>query len=204
MNNISVRQKHQLRFLDDIYEISFKCSTKTYIWGGLVMDILAGRFLREHKDIDCFTLNLLDCKGDIDDMFKEGGYTTEFSTDIDMFKIHKDGYVAAFNRLEFNGETAMWRHIGNEGTLFFPRIWLEETPRDFYNTHALISGIKFEYCIKAKVELLSPVWKLREKDTEALEYYTKSLVEKNVSLENLLQSVWSENPYWRKIGYKEY
>jgi hypothetical protein len=204
MSILSERQKHQLKFLDDIYEISCVCSTKTYIWGGLVMDALEGRFLREHKDIDCFTLNLLDVKDDMDAMFKERGYATEFSTDIDMFQIHKDGYGAAFNRLEFNDETAMWRHIGNEGTLYFPRIWLEDTPRNFYDTYVYISGIEFEYCIKARVKLLSPIWQLREKDTEASEYYAKLLIEKKVSLESVLRLVWSDNLYWRKRGYTEY
>ncbi len=110
MSNLSERQKQQLQFLDDNYEISCMCSTKTYIWCGLVMDTLEGRFLREHKDIDGFTLNLLDSKGDMDAMFKERGYTTEFLTDIDMFRIHKDGYGTAFNRLEFNYETANNEH----------------------------------------------------------------------------------------------
>jgi hypothetical protein len=179
-------------------------STKTYIWGGLVMDILEGCFLREHKDIDCFTLNLLDVKDGVDAVFKERGYSTEFLTDIDMFQIHKDGCGAAFNRLELNNEIAMWRHIGNEGTLYFPRVWLEDTPRNFYNTHVLISGIEFEYCIKTKVELLSPLWRLREKDTEALEYWARLLNEKNVSPESVLRQIWSENSYWRKKGYTEY
>jgi hypothetical protein len=201
MSNLSDKQKHQLHFLDDIYEISCMCSTKTYIWGGLVMDILECRFLREHKDIDCFTLNLLDFKGDMAAIFKERGYATELSTDIDMFQINKDGYEAAFNRLELNDETAMWRHIGNEGTLYFPRIWLADTPRDFYNTHVYISGIEFEYCIKARVELLSPIWQLREKDIEALEYFTRLLIEKKVNLESVLRTVRSDNPYWRKRGH---
>jgi hypothetical protein len=198
---ISERQKHQLQILSDIYDVSCECSTKTYIWGGLVIDILEGRFLREHRDIDCFTLNLMDCKVDFDTMFKERGYSTEFQTGIDMFQIHKDGCGAAFNRLEYENETAMWRHIGNEGTFYFPRAWLEENPRDFYNIKVLVSGIEFEYCIKARVELLSPVWRLREKDKEVLEYLAILLKGKKVSADSVLERVWSDNPYWRKKGY---
>ncbi len=164
------------------------------------MDILKGRFLREHKDIDCFTLSLLDVKDNMDAMFHNMGYSTEFTAGIDMFKIHKDANTAVFNRLEYDDETAMWRHIGNEGTFFFPRVWLEDTPRSFYNTQVFVSGIEFEYCLKARIELLNPSWQLREKDTQALEYWTGCLQGKNIDPESVLRLVRSDNPYWRKKG----
>ena len=200
---LSERQKLQIQILDDIYDISTKNSTRTYIWGGLVIDILEGSFLREHKDIDCFTLNLLDVKDSMDIMFRERGYATEFISGIDMFNVHKDGCSIGFNRLEYDSEIAMWHHIGNEGTLFFPRVWLENEPRIFYNTRVFISGIEFEYCIKARVDLLDPTWQLREKDTEALKYLTGLLGKKNVSSESVLRMVRSDNPYWGKKRGKE-
>ncbi len=164
------------------------------------MDILKGRFLREHKDIDCFTLNLLDVKDDMDAVFHSMGYTTEFIAGIDMFKIHRGTNTAVINRLEYDGETAMWRHIGNEGTFFFPPAWLEDTPRSFYNTQVFVSGIEFEYCVKARVELLNPSWHLREEDKDALEYWTECLQRKRIDPGSVLRLVRSENPYWTKRG----
>jgi hypothetical protein len=194
----------QLRFLRDIFEISRLCSTKTYVWGGLVMDIMEGRFLREHGDIDCFTLNLLEVKETIDELFVCRGYATEFVPGIDMYKVMNNGCHAVFNRLEIDKDTAMWRHIGDKGTLYFPRVWLKDTPMAFYDTSAYVSGIEFEFAIKAKVELLSPEWHLRETDKIALEYYTNALIQQNISSESVLNQVWSDNLCWREKGYKEY
>jgi hypothetical protein len=200
---LSNTQRHQLQTLKDIGEISGLCSTKTYVWGGLVMDMLEGRFLREHGDIDCFTLNLLDVKEHMDSLFSQRGYETGFTKGIDMYNVQKDGCCVAFNRLELDNEIAMWRHIGDYGTLYFPKAWLSDSPRLFYETSLLISGIEFEYSIKAKVTLLSPEWQLRESDKAALDYYTKALKKHNIASGSVLKKVWSDNPYWRKKGYKE-
>jgi hypothetical protein len=200
---LSNNQRQQLQILKDIFEISLLCSTKTYVWGGMVTDILEGRFLREHGDIDCFTLNLLDVKERMDSLFSQRGYETGFTKGIDMYNVQKDGCRIAFNRLELDNEVAMWRHIGDYGTLYFPKAWLSDSPKPFYETSLLISGIEFEYSIKAKVKLLSPEWQLRESDKVALDYYTKALKEQNIPSESVLKKVWSDNPYWRKKGYKE-
>lgn len=200
---VSERQKIQLQILKDIYEVSCLCSTNTWIWGGLVMDVLEGCFLREHRDIDCFSLNLLNVKHRMDTLFKERGYTTDYLSDFDMFKIDLHGCHAVFNRLEIDKDVAMWRHIGNEGTLFFPAVWLNKTPVSFYNIPALVSGMEFEYVIKAKVKLLSPVWELRKQDNAALEYWIQKLELRDIDTDDLSKQVWSDNPYWRKMGYHD-
>lgn len=200
---LSESQKYQLQLLKDTSEISDLCSTKTYIWGGLVIDIVEGYFLREHHDIDGFTLNLLDVKHKMEMLFQQRGYATSFLNDFDILRVEINGCYAAFNRLEVDNNVAMWRHIGNEGTVYFPCTWLENKPRYFYDIPVLTLGIEFEYSIKAKVKLLSPVWELREKDIKALEYWNKKLSDQNINSENLLRQVRSDNPYWRKKGYKE-
>jgi hypothetical protein len=199
---LSERQKYQIQLLKDIFEISALCSTTTYIWGGLVVDIIEGYFLREHRDIDGFSMNLLDVKNEMERLFQQRGYTTSFLNDFDMLRVEKNGCHAALNRLEVENDVAMWRHIGKEGTVYFPWIWLKNKPRNFYDIPVLISGIEFEYSIKAKVKLLSPVWELREKDNQALEYWKKKVKDQNINAENLLKQIWSDNPYWRKKGYK--
>jgi hypothetical protein len=185
---LSENQHIQLHVLKDIYDISCLCSTKTYVWGGLVIDIMEGRFSREHHDIDCFTLNLLDVKETVNELFVRRSYLTEFVPGIDMYKVKYNGCHTIFNRLEIDDETAMWRHIGNQGTLYFPRCWLKDTPVTFYDTSVYVSGIEFEYAIRTRVELLSPEWHLRETDKIALKYYTYN--KKQIFVANHTRFVW--------------
>jgi len=49
---LSSHNQHYLTFLKDIYEVSNACATVTYIWGGFTIDILEGRFLRKHHDLE--------------------------------------------------------------------------------------------------------------------------------------------------------
>lgn len=128
---LSANNQHYLKFLRDIYEVSLACSTTTYIWGGFTVDIIEGRFLREHHDLDGFTLNLLDVLPDMTALYKSRGYDVGFNEEFDMLGIARDGLRAAFNRLETDGAMMMWRHIGNDGTVYFPPNWLDDTPRDF-------------------------------------------------------------------------
>lgn len=202
--SLSESNRHYAEFLRDIYEVSGVCSTRTYIWGGMTIDILEGRILREHHGIDGFTLNLLDILDDMIVSYKARGYSTEFRDDVDMLRIEKGRLHAAFNRLEIDEEIAMWRHIGDEGTVYFPREWLDDVPRDFYDTKAFISGIEFEYSIKAHPKLLGWEGEPREKDIAARRYLSKILKEKKINPEDVLHRIWSYNPYLRKRGLKEY
>jgi hypothetical protein len=63
--HLSGRQRACVQFLQDIYEVSAALGTRTTIWGGMVVDILCGAFLRDHHDVDGFTLNLLNVKGEM-------------------------------------------------------------------------------------------------------------------------------------------
>lgn len=69
---------------------------------------------------------------------------------------------------------AEWKHIGNDGSVFFPADWLDKTPRDFYGIKVLTSGIRFEYAIKTKVKMLTPEWEvfLMKSDIAAKEAIT--------------------------------
>ena len=100
---LSTNNRHYLEFMQDIYEVSLACSTTTYIWGGFTADIIEGRFLREHHDLDGFTLNLLDVLPDMTALYKSRGYDVEFNNGFDILGISRDGLHAAFNRLETDG-----------------------------------------------------------------------------------------------------
>lgn len=206
MDNINISSKNQgyLEMMRDIFEVSAICKTITYIWGGFVIDILEGNFLREHGDLDGFTENMTGKLDDFMSLYQSKGYETKYIEDIQMLEIRKGEVHASFNCLDIDGSIAMWRHIGKEGIVYFPFEWLDSQPRDFYNTKVYTSGYRFEYAIKTKVEMLTPVWKPREKDRIAIEYLQEILKIENVSPDDIYKWIWSYNPYWFKKGYDEF
>lgn len=203
MNLLETNQRY-LAILKDIVEISQLCATRTYIWAGLVRDILAGEFLRQHSDVDCFTLNLWDVQNKMIELFTQRGYAISSIPEVDFLKIERNGVHAVLNHLEFDDSIATWRHAGKEGTVYFPREWLADTPQKFYDTNVFVSGIEFEYAIKTHPELLNPEWKIRPKDFDAVQWLRRTLAEKQITPETVLKRVWSYNPFWVRKGYLEY
>ena len=190
--------------MQDIYEISALCNTKTYIWGGLTIDIFEEKFLREHRDLDGFIANMVLKLNELTMLYEKKGYQTEYVEDICMFKVKNNEVHASFNSVEFKDDFAVWKHIGNEGAVYFPADWLDQTPRNFYSTFVYTSGIKFEYVIKNNVGMLNPEWQLREQDCAALQYLENAIKKHGLSKEDFLKEVWSFNPYWVKKGYREF
>jgi hypothetical protein len=203
-SDISAGNGHYLGFLRDICEVSGICSTTTYIWGGFTVDILEGRFLREHGDLDGFTLNLLDALPDLRPQYEARGYTTRFRDDIHMLEIHQHGLHASFNALEIDGPTAMWRHIGPEGTVFFPAAWLDDAPRPFYNAFVYLAGVRLDYALKSNVHLVSAEWQPRDCDRDATEHLDRIVAREGLDPDDFLKEIWSYNPFWVKRGYPEY
>jgi hypothetical protein len=193
-----------ISILQDIYEISESCSTRTYIWGGMVPDLVQGHLLREHHDIDGFTMDLLEKRAALTECYQARGYIVTFIEEFDMVRIDRDGFHAAFNRLEIHEESAMWHHIGSKGTVYFPKIWLPEEPNSLGGAKAYVSGIELEYCIKKEPSLLNPVWKGREKDSETVSWLRHELVHRGMEPDDLFKSIWTENPFWAERGYREY
>jgi len=129
--SMSQRNLSYLEFMKDIFEVSAACNVKTYIWGGFTIDIFEGMFLREHGDLDCFVENMMQVLDQLMPEYKNRGYHTEFISDFNMLKILKGEQHAAFNPLDIDGTVAMWRHIGDQGTVYFPYDWLDKETRSF-------------------------------------------------------------------------
>lgn len=91
----------------DVYEVSAACFTKTYIWGGFVIDIFEGKFLREHGDLDGFVENMMSVLERLIIEYESRGYHTDFRKDINMLEIRKGNQHAAFNPLDVDGTVAM-------------------------------------------------------------------------------------------------
>ena len=201
MADYSQKNGFYLDFLKDIYSVSLLCNVKTYIWGGFSADILESRFLREHDDLDGFAGNMLEAKDELILGYERLGYETEFKPSINMLVIKKNGLHAAFNALDIENGVAMWRHIGYQGTVYFPHSWLDEKPLGFYDAKAYVSGARFEFAFRSNASRLNPEWKMRDKDSQALEYYKKKVEEEGYETNEVLGHFWSYNPFWIKLGY---
>ena len=70
------------------------------------------------------------------------GYTTEYNQYVKMLIIRKDGLHAAFNQLDVDRKVAMWRHIGDHGTVFFPAEWLDSEPQQFLWSQSIYIRLK--------------------------------------------------------------
>jgi hypothetical protein len=199
--NMSQSNKCYLDFMKDIYEVSNELSIRTYIWGGFTSDIFEGEFLREHGDVDGFVENMMSILDQLIIKYKNRGYHTEFRNDINMLVVKKGNQHAAFNSLDIDGTVAMWRHIGDQGTVYFPFSWLDDIPHNFYDTKVYTSGLCFEYGFRKIVGNLNPEWKEREKDRIAKEYLEMKIKEKGLDTKMILKSIWSYSPFWIKKGY---
>jgi hypothetical protein len=198
---ISDSNRGYLSMLRDIYEVSAACSAKTYIWGGFTADVLEGRFLREHGDLDGFIENMLPSLENLISGYKDRGYHTEFRSGLNMLVIGRGGERAGFNALDIDGPVAMWRHIGDQGTVFFPVSWLDDAPRVFYDANVYTSGLNFEFAIRQIMPLLNPEWAEREKDSRARDYVKAKIADGRLDPDAILNKIWSYNPYWTKRGY---
>ena len=193
-----------LQLLTDLYEVSEALGTRTCVWGGMVIDILSGEFLRAHHDVDGFTLNLLKVKTEMASMLTQKGYTASYLDDYDILQIKKGEIRAGFNRLEVDRGIAKWRHVGDQGTICFPSDWLDAAPRKFLGAHVYTSGPLFEYAIKTNVQLMSPEWQLREKDRDAIRFLHEWLEKEGVDIAAAMSRIWSYTPFWVSRGYPEY
>ena len=201
---ISEKNQQYLCMLEDIFDISTKLGIKTFIWGGMSIDIWEGYFLREHGDLDGFVENLIENLDVLVSEFRKRKYEITFTSEFSMLEVKKGLVHASFNPLKIDGKSAEWKHIGNEGSVYFPTEWLDQIPRTFYNTKVYTSGIQFEYAIKTKISMLHPKWQLREKDLLAIKYMKGKLEERGISEEEIYKWFWSYNPYWYKQGYDEF
>lgn len=202
--SISDSNNCYLELLNDIYEISKKLKTKIYIWGGFTTDIFEGEFLREHGDLDGFVENMMGILNQLSTEFMNKGYHVEFNGNFNMLTVRRGDQHAGFNPLDIDGELAMWRHIGDHGTVYFPYSWLDKTPRKFYDTSVYTSGLSFEYALRYNIHDMNPEWKEREKDKIAKEYLLNKLKENNIEPADILDKMWSYNPLWIRKGYSPF
>jgi hypothetical protein len=199
-------EKEYLQNVSEIMEISRELNIKAYIWGGLVQDIIEGKFLREHGDIDIFIENMDTEINKIINKLEKLNYECTYSTEMQMLNAKKDNIRTTMNPIIFDKKVAIWKHIGEQGFINFPKEWLDNEYRNFYNIKVLTAGYKFEYCVRKTIKHMNPNWenRIREKDIKAIEYYEKIILDNNIRPGELLEKIWGYNPYWIKDGYNGY
>ena len=203
--NVSEQSKQILSMLKDIFDVSTSLNIKTYIWGGMTIDVWEGEFLREHNDTDGFTENLVTHKDTLKTAYEKLGYEVKFIENFSILRIDKGSIHAGFNPLHRKHKTAEWKHIGEHGSVFFPEDWLDNEPRNFYGVPVYTSGVKFEYAMKTKPTMLNPDWNVpREKDLQAIEYLKGKILSENIKEEDIYKWFWSYNPIFYNNGYDEF
>jgi hypothetical protein len=202
--NILTENKNYLNMVNDINTVSKEVGKKFYVWGGFVQDILEGKFIREHKDLDMFAEDLELIIDKVIGVFEKLEYECQYNNDISMLRVDKNNKHIGINPLEIKYDVAIWKHIGQKGFVIFPKDWLDQEPRIFYDTKVLTAGYKFEYTFRKIAKYLNPKWNERDKDKEAKEYYKNILDKNKIKEEDLLKKIWSYNPFWLEYGYNGY
>ena len=82
--DISEKNEQYLHLLMDIYDISTSLHVRTYIWGGMSIDIWENRFIREHGDLDGFTEKLIENLDALTVAYENRGYTASFEQAFSM------------------------------------------------------------------------------------------------------------------------
>ena len=130
---INKNQKY-LDMMKDIYAVSTGLGLKTFVWGGFAVDILYGKFTRQHGDLDCFTENLVENIDELKSRYEALGYSVNYLEDFWMLLIERGDVHAAFNSVRNVDGIAHWHHAGPHGTVFFPYDWLDKEPAVFYDS----------------------------------------------------------------------
>lgn len=193
-----------IRLVRDVFRVSSAVGTRSYVWGGLVVDVLQGELLRVHHDLDCFTLDLLEHQPTMAHGFRSLGYEITTMEEFQILRVDRDGVHAAFNPLTLHGDSAVWHHVGRHGRIEFPVAWLDSCPRRFHGTSVYTSGPRFELAIKLHPELLNPEWRVRPKDRAAICQLQVALENAGCSDLDFLGEIVSDTPFWVERGYPEY
>ena len=194
-------EEEYLTFLKRLFEVTEQMPIDLFLWGGLTIDVYSGRILRPHHDIDAFATNLSKYIPELVGNFNDKNYIAKYDDQFNILKIRSNNYHASIKELVVLKTVAEWKHIGSQDSVYFPSDWLDKEPRTFYGIQLYTSGQRFEYSFKKIACDLNPKWEKREKDIKALEFLTDLLISQSIEIENLLEKIWSYNPYWLKQGY---
>ena len=200
--------------ISKIIDVSNELGVKFYVYGGFVQDIMEGKLLRDHSDINIFMENMDNSIEFILKYLNDNGLEADYTKhwgfiSVGKYYTHlKKDYVRIYiSSIEFNQKNAIWKYYGKKGFMCFPKNWLDKKYRMFYNLKILTSGIKFEYCYrilyKYTKDMFYPKDKV-EKHILALNYYEQKLREKNINPFEIFSNIWSYNPHYFDEWHKDF
>ena len=166
-----------------VEKASLSLDTITWIWGGLVVDVLKGKFLREHGDLDYLMMDLHQSKSQISETFINWGWITKNLENGDL-KLIKNGMKIHLGHVELS-DTVTWTHNGEKGSIVFPVMWLPVKTIDFYELSVHIVSPELQYVLKTHPQLLNPKWQVREKDILDIKVLKQILMKRGVELSSL-------------------
>jgi hypothetical protein len=172
-----------LAAMKQVEEFSTALKTTSWVWGGLTTDVYEGRFLREHDDLDCLTLNLHTLMQPLANRFQDAGWKSRELVNGDL-KLERSGIKIHLGHVVFS-EEVRWTHNGDLGSLYFPVEWLVQKPRPFYSIEVHVVAPELQYVLLDDPHLLNPDWTPREKDLVAKEYLKSWLAINCTATENL-------------------
>jgi len=185
---LSIEEKTYLAALQHLNVFSKVIGVKSYIFGGLTLDIWAGKLLRPHGDIDCLTENLHTHEQQFRRLFLQAGYQTKHLSNKDFLAI-KNKVEVHLGHVTIQQGRIEWTHNGDIESIFFPQTWLNKKAHDFYELKTYTVKPEFEYVIKSNPALMNPAWKPRKKDLKAIRELAKILQKQNVDLPSLQEQV---------------
>ena len=205
MNQIDIEKMDFFDLLKIIYEITNELNIKAYIWGGFVQEIIENKYSRTHHDLDMFIENMDTRIVELKKILDENNVKYEYKEQFKMLVLYKNKIHIGINPLMIDHDIAIWKHIGDRGFVIFPKQWLDNEPREYNGLKVLTAGIKFEYCFRKMAKHINPDWKNknREKDNINIEYYKNKLAENGINEKELLENIYSYNPFWMEHGYRE-
>ena len=180
---VSEKNQHILDAIKLVETISTNLGTTTWLWGGLVVDITQGDFLREHDDLDCLTMNLHQLKSQFSGMFKNLGWGTQNLENGDL-KLTKDNIKIHLGHIDLSDKVT-WTHNGEKGSLIFPVSWLSLETTEFRGVKTHVVLPELQYVLKKYPKLLNPEWETRDKDILDLKALEKILMKRDVEISTL-------------------
>jgi hypothetical protein len=180
---VSKKNRANFAAMTLVERISVDIETISWLWGGLVVDVHNGKFLREHNDLDYLTKDLHQLKSQFSRSFLELGWETENLENGDL-RCEKDDVKIHFGHVVFS-ENVKWTHNGEKGSLVFPVSWLPIKATAFYETNVHVVLPELQYVLKTHPQLLNPEWQTRNKDISDLKVLEQILTKRGVEISTL-------------------
>lgn len=179
-----------LKAMSTVAAIARELDTRAYLWGGWLSDVLVGRVLREHSDIDYLTVDLRPLVDAFDARLAGQGWEARHALDDCLLAARREGIKLHLGHIHM-GTCVDWKHNGDRGSIRFPSDWLHEEPLDFYGLQVHVVEPELGYVLKTHPGLMNAGWEPRDKDRADLQVLQATLIEKRVDLDALASQVIS-------------